>query len=120
MNWDVEYTDQFEAWWHTLSEDEQISLDTSVRLLEVRGPQLPIPHSSGVNGSKHSHMRELRTQHEGRPYSTLYAFDPRRAAILLIGGDKTGSDRWYDDTVPIADRLYDAPLEELKREGLIK
>ena len=67
--------------------------------------------------SKHSHMRELRTQHEGRPYRTLYAFDPRRAAILLIGGDKTGNDRWYETHIPMADKLYDAHLEELKKEG---
>lgn len=64
-------------------------------------------------------MRELRTQHDGRPLRTLYAFDPRRAAILLIGGDKTGDDRWYETHVPIADRLYDAHLEQLKKEGLI-
>jgi len=62
-------------------------------------------------------MRELRTQHEGRPYRTLYAFDPRRAAILLIGGDKTGNDRWYEIHVPVADKLYDVHLEELKKEG---
>ena len=48
----------------------------------------------------------------------LYAFDPRRAAILLLGGDKTGNDRWYDEHVPIADRLYDEYLRELEREGL--
>jgi hypothetical protein len=61
----------------------------------------------------------LRIQHEGRPYRVLYAFDPQRAAILLLGGDKTGNDRWYDEHVPIADRIYDEHLGELKREGLI-
>jgi hypothetical protein len=64
-------------------------------------------------------MRELRIQHQGQPYRVLYAFDPRRAAILLIGGDKTGNDRWYEEFVPTADRLYDAHLASLKREGLI-
>jgi hypothetical protein len=64
-------------------------------------------------------MRELRIQHEGRPYRTLYAFDPRRAAILLIGGDKTGNDRWYEEFVPIADGLYGDHLDELRKEGLI-
>ena len=64
-------------------------------------------------------MRELRTQHQGRPFRTLYAFDPRRAAILLIAGDKTGDDRWYDTYIPIADRLYDEHLEQLKDEGLL-
>jgi hypothetical protein len=49
----------------------------------------------------------------------LYAFDPRRAAILLLGADKTGRDRWYDEHVPRADALYDAHLQELDLEGLL-
>jgi hypothetical protein len=64
-------------------------------------------------------MRELHTQHGGRPFRTLYAFDPRRMAILLVGGDKTGNDRWYDVHVPIADRLYDQHIDQLRREGEI-
>lgn len=119
MSWDVEYTDEFGEWWANLSEDEQESLAASVRLLEERGPTLGFPHSSGINRSKRSHMRELRTQHQGRSLRTLYAFDPRRSAILLIGGEKTGDDRWYEVYVPIADRLYDEYLEQLRQEGLI-
>ena len=117
MTWDVEYTDEFGQWWDSLSEAEQESTDVSVRLLEAMGPQLPFPHSSSVKGSKHGHMRELRVQHAGRPYRVLYAFDPRRAAILLIGGDKTGNDRWYIVYIPIADRLYDEHLKELEDEA---
>ena len=64
------------------------------------------------------HMRELRIQHTGQPYRVLYAFDPRRVAILLIGGKKTGKDRWYEKFVPIADKLYDQHLNALKKEGL--
>lgn len=64
-------------------------------------------------------MRELRVQHAGRPYRVLYAFDPCRCAILLIGGDKTGNDRWYETYVQIGDNLYDEHLEELRKEGLI-
>jgi len=119
MKWEVEYTDEFGKWWETLTDEEQESLAASVALLEEGGPKLPFPYSSGINGSKHSHMRELRTQHEGRPYRTLYAFDPRRCAILLIGGDKTGDDQWYEAHIPIADRLYDEHLKELRKEGLI-
>jgi len=117
--WEVEYTDEFGEWWASLDEAEQVSLTASVGLLEDRAPALGYPHSSGVNGSKHGHMRELRTQHNGLPLRTLYAFDPRRMAMLLIGGDKTGDGRWYDVHVPIADRLYDEHLELLEREGEI-
>ncbi len=119
MAWDIEYTDEFEAWWHTLTIEEQEDIAYSVALLEEFGTNLPHPHSTGIHGSKHSHMRELRTQHQGRPYRTLYAFDPRRTAILLIAGDKTGDKRWYETHVPIADKLYDEHLLALKTEGLL-
>ena len=117
MKWEVEYTDEFGQWWETLREMEQASIDASVSLLEDYGPSLRFPHSSGIYGSKHSNMRELRVQHEGRPYRILYAFDPRRCAILLIGGEKTGDDRWYDTHVAVADRLYDEHLETLRKGG---
>jgi len=117
--WDIEYTDEFGSWWADLTESEQESIDSSVRLLEERGPILGFPHSSGIERSKHAHMRELRVQHDGRPYRILYAFDPRRCAILLLGGDKTGNNRWYDVHVPIADKLYDMHIETLRKEGLI-
>ena len=118
MNWEVEYTDEFGDWWTELSQEEQVSVAASVILLEERGPNLGFPHSSSINGSVHSHMRELRTQHQGRPFRTLYAFDPRIHAILLIGGDKTGNDRWYEVHVPLADRLYEDHLRQLREEGL--
>jgi hypothetical protein len=59
-------------------------------------------------------MRELRIQHEGRPYRVLYAFDPRRVDILLLGGDKTGNPRWYKEFIPKADELYRRQLRELE------
>ncbi len=118
MDREVEYTDEFAQWWYSLTEREQESIDASVRLLEMLGPSLKFPHSSGVNGSRHGHMRELRTQFGGRPLRILYAFDPRRKAILLIGGDKTGNDRWYEEYLPMADDLYDEHLDVLRKEGL--
>lgn len=117
MEWTVEYTDEFENWWESLDEDEQESITTCVLLLETRGPMLAFPFSSGIEQSRHSHMRELRIQHGGRPYRVLYAFDPRRVAILLIGGDKTGNDRWYDKYVPLADKIYDEHIRALKKEN---
>lgn len=115
---EVEYTDEFGTWWQRLAEPEQESVAHAVGLLEAKGPTLGHPYSSGVEGSAHSHMRELRIQHQGRPYRVFYAFDPRRAAILLIAGDKTGDDRFYERMTPIADRLYDEHLAQIEREGL--
>jgi len=77
---------------------------------------LPYPYSSDVKASKHGAMRELRVQSGGKPIRIFYAFDPRRTTILLIGGRKTGGKRFYDQFVPIADRLYDEHLAELREE----
>jgi hypothetical protein len=98
---DVEVTDEFKAWWSELAEAERISVGRAVLVLEERGPHLPFPYSSGVNGSRHSAMRELRVQHQGHPSRVLYIFDPRRVALLLLGDDKTGDDRWYEKNVPL-------------------
>ena len=120
MSWNVEVTDECKAWLEGLSEADFDSVDFSVDLLTDHGPQLDHPHSSKINGSRHAHMRELRVQSGGRPLRIFYAFDPRRSAILLIGGDKTGDKRFYKRMIPVADRLYDVHLVELKREGLIE
>lgn len=69
-----------------------------------------------MHESNYDHMRELRIQHKGDPYRILYAFDPRRMAILLIGGNKKGDKRWYIKFVPIPDKLYKEHVEELKNE----
>jgi len=113
---EVEYTDEFGAWWEALTEAEQESVAYSVGLLEAKGMTLGHPHSSKINGSKHAHMRELRVQHQGRPYRVFYAFDPRRKSILLVGGDKTGDGRFYEKMIPEADRLYDEHLKNVVGE----
>ena len=120
MAWTVEFTDEFGGWWQKLAESEQEDITAIVELLMELGPQLPFPHSSGVEGSRHAHMRELRVQSDGKPIRIFYAFDPRRAAILLIGGDKTGDNRFYKRYIPMADKLYEIHLDELRKEGLIR
>ena len=117
---DIEYTEEFGEWWTKLSEDQQEDFTATVELLMEHGPRLPFPYSSGVEGSKHSHLRELRVQSGGKPLRGFYAFDPRRTVILLLGGDKTGDDRFYERMIPVADRLYDEYLAELRKEVLIK
>jgi len=117
--WEVEFTDEFERWWDDLTEAEQDAIAASVLVLRQLGPKLPRPHADTVRGSKHANMKELRTQCQGRPLRTLFAFDPRRCAILLIGGNKTGDDRFYERMIPAADRLYDEHLRQLAEEGLI-
>jgi len=116
MAWEVEYADEFGEWWKSLTEEEQADVAAYVGELERRGPMLPFPYSSDVKRSKHGSMRELRVQSAGKPLRVFYAFDPRRTAILLIGGKKAGVKRFYDQFIPIADRLYDRHLAELREE----
>ena len=112
---DVLFTDEFETWWGSLTAEEQESVAHDVNILRDQGVALRFPRSSGISFSKHPNMRELRIQHQGRPFRVLYAFDPNRAAVLLIGGDKTGKNRWYETFVPVADRLYDEHLADLEK-----
>jgi hypothetical protein len=119
MAWEIEYTNEFGRWWNDINDGEQDDVAAVVSLLAEQGPNLPFPYSSGIAGSKHSHMRELRIQSAGKPLRVFYAFDPRRTAILLIGGNKTGDKRFYDTYIPIADNLYDLYLLEIQQEGLL-
>jgi hypothetical protein len=114
--WVIEYTDQFGAWWTTLSVEEQRALTAAVELLERDGPALGRPLADTITASRHANMKELRPP--ATSLRVLFAFDPRRTAILLIGGDKQGQwQRWYREFIPVADRLYDEHLAELADEG---
>ena len=113
----MEFTNEFESWWSTLSEQQQDDVAVSVGHIVEFGPALGFPHCSNVATSRYPQMRELQTQSGGKPLRTLYAFNPRRTAILLIGGEKTGDDRWYEKFVPVADRILERHLLELKKEG---
>ncbi len=121
MEWDVEYTDEFEQWWDARTTEEQEDVAAKVLLLKKVGPLLPRPHADTIKGSRHPNMKELIVQHAGDPYRVFFAFDPRRVAILLIGGCKAGlgDERFYREYVPRADELYDEHLRTLKREGVI-
>jgi len=114
--YDVEFADEFGEWWDGLDGDEQESVSRSVKLLIGEGVNLPRPHADTLKGSRFPNMKELRVQHQGRPYRVLYAFDPRRCAMLLIGGDKTGNARWYREFIPIADAIFEQHLREIAKE----
>ncbi len=101
--WDVEYTDQFEVWWETLGMIEQAAIYASVTALEEGGPALGRPDVDTLKASRHPNMKALRPR--GGNLRIIFAFDPRRSAILLLGGDKTGQwRRWYREMIPVADQ----------------
>lgn len=116
--WSVESTDEFATWYNELTPEQQDALAGRIELLEERGPDLKRPTVGEIKGSRHApHMKELRVS-KGGDLRVLFAFDPRRTAILLLGGDKTGRwEEWYRTAIPEADRLYDEYLDALRAEG---
>jgi hypothetical protein len=119
--WEVEVTDQFRDWYEDLSEADQDPIRAAVEVLAQRGPSLGRPLVGEVAGSKIHNLKELRPS--GSSIRILFVFDPRRAAILLVGADKAeqGWNAWYDKTgKPQAEALYDEYLSELRTEGLIE
>jgi hypothetical protein len=117
--WEIEITDEYFRWFGTLSEAQQDAVRSDIAVLELLGPALGRPWVDSINASRHSNMKELRTMHGRRHLRSFFAFDPRRTAILLIGGDKTGDKRFYERMIPAADRLFDQYLREIRKEGLI-
>ncbi|MGI8550586.1 MAG: type II toxin-antitoxin system RelE/ParE family toxin [Dehalococcoidia bacterium] len=118
MSWEVEYTDEFNVWWEGLMQTEQAQVTRAVEALEQAGPALGRPWVGTIATSRHPNLKELRTR--GGFLRVLFAFDPRRTAILLLGGDKRNQwTAWYERAVPLADRLYDTYLGEIRREGAI-
>ncbi|MEI7755491.1 MAG: type II toxin-antitoxin system RelE/ParE family toxin [Actinomycetota bacterium] len=117
--WEIEVTDQFDEWWSTLTDDQREAVTDRVDVLAERGPDLGRPIVDRIHSSRHQSMKELRAA-KGGALRVLFCFDPRRQAILLLGGDKTGAwNEWYEWAVPLADDLYDEYLNELGKEGLI-
>jgi hypothetical protein len=108
VEWTVEVTDQFEAWWDLLTEEERVSIDGMIHVLEAHGPSLGPPYSVGVSGSRYStHLQQLLVPHQGRQICVLYISDDRSSRLVLL----TGSTRGSDDVV--------CPPEEVERADSI-
>ena len=105
--WNVVTVERFDEWFLLLKEPEQISVLAAIKLLEVKGPHLGRPHVDSLQGTtKVSNLKELRVQHNGKPYRIFFAFDPIRQAVLLCGGDKTGKKRFYEIMIPVAEHEF--------------
>ena len=114
--WEVEYTDQFERWWETLSEREQDAVAAAVAVLEQKGPGLGRPLVDTLQGTRLPNLKELRPP--AGNLRVLFAFDPRRVAILLLGGDKTDQwESWYEGAIPAAEQLFEEHLALIAKEG---
>lgn len=120
--WEVEGTNEFVDWYLSLSDSpkHRDAVDAVIEELVEHGPNLGRPHVDRVEASKFHNMKELRPSGAAKFFRVLFMFDPRRQAILLIGGDKEGNwDGWYKKAIPEADRLYEIYLQELSDDGLL-
>jgi hypothetical protein len=88
-----------------------------IRLLEQYGPQLSRPYADTLANAKLRNLKELRVKYRGEPYRLLYAFDPKRQALLLIGGNKAGDKQWYETMIPKAEAIFDKHLKKLQEEN---
>jgi hypothetical protein len=115
MEWDVQFDEDFAAWLLGQEADLRNAIIAHANLLRERGPQLGRPFVDTLEGSDFPNMKELRVQFRGDPWRILFAFDPDRAAILLVGGNKRGDKRWYKKHLPIADARFRRHLERLEQ-----
>jgi hypothetical protein len=109
----IEVTEAYKDWYLDLENKHAAAVDRKVKMLQLLGIALPFPHSSDIKDAKYP-FRELRVN--SPPIRVMYAFDPERKAVLLIGGDKTGDDRFYQRIVPLAERLWEEYLAGLKEK----
>lgn len=111
----VNHTSEFEVWMDSLTQRERSEIQRVVAMLTELGVLLGFPHSSDIKGSRYP-LRELRPKRGDSPLRPIYAFDPHRQALLLIGGDKGADKRMYDRIVPVAETLWERHLRDLAAE----
>lgn len=111
--WDIRLWRDVETWLLSLDDETHGLVVAAIDRLEAKGPTLGRPTADRIKGSRHHNMKELRPGSVGHSeVRILFAFDPKRRAILLVAGDKAGAwKRWYDVNVPVADARFDEWLE---------
>ena len=114
--WTIIYRPHYRAWFGKCGEELQDEILAHLEVLKTVGPNLGRPRVDHIKGSAHQNMKELRVQFKGDPVRILFAFDPDRRAVLLLGGAKTGDDRWYRRNVPLADQEFSLHLQEMQMQ----
>lgn len=115
MKWAVEMADEFEPEFHALHEEVRREILALAIVLQQFGPQLGRPRVDTLKGSRHANMKELRFSAADGEWRVAFAFDRRRAAILLVAGDKSGGSqkRFYREMIRKADERFDAHLARI-------
>jgi hypothetical protein len=119
VTWSVLFHDDFHTEFSGLAEDLQDELLAHARLLADFGPNLGRPTVDTLKGSRHANMKELRFSWAGEVWRVAFAFDPRRQAVLLVGGDKGGADqrRFYKRLIQVADDRYSGHVATLQTQA---
>ncbi|MHA6183640.1 type II toxin-antitoxin system RelE/ParE family toxin [Pseudomonas mohnii] len=119
MKWLIEFCDEFDLEFEAMAEAVQDELLAQLKVLERFGPELGRPHVDTLNGSKHANMKELRFKADDGIWRVAFAFDPERKAVVLVGGDKSGSSekRFYKVLIKSVDGRFDRHLASLKKEN---
>lgn len=113
---EVVVTDEFTGWYESLDDAASDDVYAAVEILGSVGVALGHPRSSAIKGACFP-LRELRVQSNGRPLRVFYAFDPKRQAVLILGGDKTGDGRFYETMIPACERIWKEYLDETAQVG---
>lgn len=117
--WIVLLADEFEPEFQELGKDVQDEIFSLTRLLQQFGPHLGRPRVDTLKDSRHANMKEMRFDAADGVWRVAFAFDPKRRAILLVAGDKSGGSqkRFYRELIRKADQRFDAHLSRVKKEG---
>lgn len=110
MTWEVRLTEEFERWFLSLTDGEQVDVLAMLDVLEIKGPTLGRPQADTLKGTtKVRNLKELRIQHAGKPYRVFYAFDSVRRAVVLCGGRKDGRQdkRFYRRMIMLAESEFE-------------
>jgi hypothetical protein len=119
VKWEVEFHSDFSPEFDALPEEVQDEVLAQSVLLEQFGPQLGRPRVDTLKGSRHANMKELRFEADNGVWRVAFAFDPKRRAILLVAGDKSGvgERRFYRNLIAKADERFDGHLSRTKKRG---
>ena len=119
MPWAVQFDDEFEAEFLDFDQDVRECLAASARMFAEYGPQLGRPRVDTLNGSRHANMKELRFDANDGVWRVAFAFDPKRQAVLLVAGDKSGGSekRFYRQLIAKADERFDDHLSRLRKQS---
>lgn len=108
--------EDFEEWLLAQTSSVRVGIASHIGLLAKFGPMLGRPQVDTLQGSTLPNLKELRVQLQGDPWRVLFVFDPKRRAIVLVGGNKRGDKRWYIKNIPVAEERYRRHLRQMEDE----